>query len=153
MSPDASPVSPYYVSFDDYSATIPLQKLRDLVLQDESARVQVEQQVQSQFREKLGVRFDVEQTLERRGPKRDPSLVRHMIAAVLYHLYSRVVNRNVPPIVERRYKEAMAWCDDAVQGKISVELPLKIEAETQQPQRPSHISVISTAPKLKLDDY
>jgi hypothetical protein len=141
------------VSFDDYVGSLPLQKLRDLVQNDQAARLQVEQQVESQFREKLGVRFDVELALQRRAEARHPSLLRHMISAVLYYLYARVVNRNVPPIVEKRYKEAMMWCEDSVHGRITVDLPLKLEPETSEPLRPAHFSVISTAPKLKFDDY
>lgn len=73
----------------------------------------------------INVRYDAAETFK---PENKTSFITmKVIDIMLYHLHANVSPDNVPELREKRYKQAIDWCEKIADGFISAPLPLKGE--------------------------
>ena len=80
----------------------------------------------SQMGKSLGGRFDMDLIFIDAGTpdQRDQFIVTIVIDLVLYHLYSKFAQRDIPLHRSQRYDDALRWLRDAGTGKLNTNLIL-----------------------------
>lgn len=88
----------------------------------------------SQIRKYLGGRFDMDLILiDATEPDlRDQFIVTLTIDLVLYHLYSKFAQRDIPLHRSQRYDDALRWLRDAGTGKLNTDLTLLTEPDGKE---------------------
>ena len=85
------------------------------------------------LRSKLGVLYNVVDELNKTGSDRNGYLISLAISIGLYEIYQRADDEEIPPKVIKNYNDAMDTLDNIANGKDSIDLPAKIDDDTNTP--------------------
>lgn len=86
---------------------------------------------ETRVREKISPRFDLDAEFAKVGAARNQSLVKHAIGLSIYYLFQRLYTNVLPEGRVEAYDMAEAWLTDVYEGRITVEMDKKDEANEQ----------------------
>lgn len=98
----------------------------DVVVLDHSERVQL-----AKMQDYLRSRYDVSTIFFQTGTNRNSVLVGYLTDMVVYDVYARIAQRQVPQQIEVRYKEAIEYLKMVNKGDLSPNLPA-VQTEDEQ---------------------
>ncbi len=84
-----------------------------------------------QARDYLFERFDTDAIFGAVADARHSYLVKVIVSLALYHLYSRLPQRQTPEHIRKEYDEAVTWLERLADGKMSADLARRSDADNQ----------------------
>ena len=118
-----------YLEKADYAANIRTNRL-DMIIEDDPVLLDVvESSAIALVRDALHSRFDVDDIFGRRGADRHAQVLRWVKTLVVYFIYERIPDRQMPERVETDYRQTLDWLGEIEDGKKSVDLPRRSEGD------------------------
>lgn len=75
----------------------------------------------------LSAKYDVEFIFNQKGDKRNPTIKRIVIDFVTMYLFERFSSNEIPDSVTERYDKNIKMLQDLANGRLGINLPLKVE--------------------------
>lgn len=121
-----------FVTNNDIEVLIRADMLQHIIGTDVTLLDRAESAAIKKIRTYLINRYDVDAVFSALGTERDELILMYAIDIMLYDLHSRINPRKVPELRRTRYKEAIDWLKDVLQGNLSAELPLVTNQNGQE---------------------
>jgi phage gp36-like protein len=118
-----------YILDADYNLQIQDVNLQQIINSNEAIRDQANLLAEAEMRSYLIQKYDIDAELLKTGLNRDPQILQITIDIALYHLHSRISQRNIPDIRVKRYDNAVQWLKMCVNGDLTPKLTVKPEKE------------------------
>jgi phage gp36-like protein len=71
----------------------------------------------------INIRYDPVASID--ANDRIPIVVAMLVDMALYHAHARIMPDNIPTLREKRYTNAITWCEKVASGFIAPDLPIK----------------------------
>jgi phage gp36-like protein len=121
-----------FITDSDYPEKIKTANLEAFT--DSLERAAAESTAIDLVRQYLFQRYDTTLIFSTTGTARNRALVKMCTDIALYMLFQRLPKRQLPDWVEKQYDEAIAFLERVVDGKITMDLPRKIDQSTSKPK-------------------
>ncbi len=118
-----------YLVQDDFKTRIRQSEFSQLI--DDSTEVldKAVDEVESVFRDYLLPTYNVDTIFQASGNERNPHLIMHMVHYVIYILYQRLPELEIPEVIENNYQDSKDYMLKISQGKYDMNLPRMTDDE------------------------
>ena len=128
-----------YLTTADLLTKITAEILEDVTGGDETVLDAAELSSIGEMTGYLDIRYDASLCFD--ANNKIPIVVQMLVDILLYHAHTRVMPDNIPSLREKRYNNAIQWCEKVADGFIAPLLPIK----ENQPSTPLRYG--NSAPK------
>ncbi len=106
-----------FLTYDDITAKVPITILNQITDSIDAVLDQAEQQAIAFVRDSLTNKYDLDAELQKTGADRHPSLVRWLTDLVIYYIYNRVPDLQIPDRVWKNYDDTRKELTDISSGR------------------------------------
>lgn len=125
-----------FITAEDYKTAIKDTNLSRMIETDESVRQDAEATAIATIRDSLFSRYNTEAIFGATGDERAKQVVRWVIVLSLYYLYERLPQSMMPDRIKNNYDQVLGWLVDIEDGKKTVDLPRRTQADADGTQKP-----------------
>ena len=121
-----------YLTLQDLYTVITPEILDDVTEGDNTILDSAELSSMGEMTGYLSIRYDATKCFD--AMAKVPIVVQMLADITLYHAHARIMPDNIPTLREKRYNNAITWCEKVADGFIAPALPIK-DAEPTTPLR------------------
>lgn len=121
-----------FITKDDYKHSIRTYRLDQLLDDDDDVLTPAEDEAEAIIIDALYKSYNTEHILTQTGDDRAKNVLKWMKCLVLYAIYQRVPDELVPERVVKDYDDTMRTLNNIAAGKMSVNLPRRVDVESKQ---------------------
>lgn len=117
-----------YLTMADLYTVITAEILEDVTGGDDTILDSAELSSIGEMTGYLNIRYDATACFN--VNEKIPIIVQMLVDILLYHAHARIMPDNIPTLREKRYNNAIQWCEKVADGFIAPELPIKEDQPT-----------------------
>lgn len=120
-----------WISSTDYKDMVRDNQLQQIINADTTLLDSVELTAIQVVKDALHQWYNTDEIFGTNGTNRPRQVLRWCIVLAVYYLYERVPDKLVPPRVNENYNQTVEMLRDVSDAKVSLNLPLKQNAESE----------------------